>query len=482
MTSRNQTSGDLRQDWNTVKEHQQSALSQPLTADMPPRRAAAAAAATAPKATSPKGKGKAKATGPPPPPLATLPSISTTTTTTTAPADLPLFFDGNYSSSSSPPSPTLPPHDRSDDDEALLSDASDASTSSDPVIKSYNIHLTSTLTPYLHLLQYPVRSSTLPYSRQTGACPSAARIKPASGVLELDIPINTSRHYDTEKGQRWGTALQKSREAASQKPSRGVGGGVGGSSGKRRKLESDSDSDDPDTHTHSPNAPVHLLTHQTLSSKIHPPTTKYMVGVFRQNELHLTPLHSTLQLRPQFHHIDTATSLEKDLQRQLRIDPSAPTAPPVARAVQATVKNTGEDGGGGGGDGALKALRREEGEEWVNMGWVDQDEEGAWEVFEGMFLPVPSSSPQETEGKKGEEGEKDDEGDVTMTGEKLGAEAGTVQDGEGEVRQVKVEEEVKIKKEKELAGSQVPKVQKLKTTISGMEYLQLLAAPRVEKD
>ncbi|KAF8456953.1 Sin-like protein conserved region-domain-containing protein, partial [Terfezia claveryi] len=179
---------------------------------------------------------------------------------------------------------------------------------SDPVITTYDIHLTTALTPYLHLFQYPVRSSNLPYSRLTSTCPASARIKPNAGAIELDDDTVYVSFAEAKSAGR-------------------------------------------------------VLTTQTLSAHLHPQSTNYMVGVFRHNQLHLTPIHSTLQLRPQFTHIDTTISLEKDMQRALRIDPSG-APPPQARALQATVKQVGEEGAGVGGD-ALRALRREEGEEWV---------------------------------------------------------------------------------------------------------------------
>ena len=131
------------------------------------------------------------------------------------------------------------------------------------------------------------------------------------------------------------------------------------------------------------------------------------------------------------------------MQRALRIDPAG-AAPPQARALQATVKQASDDaaGGAGGGD-ALRTLRREEGEEWVPMKWVDQDDEAAWEVFEGMFLPGTRVDDKEKQ--------LDTDGDTQMQ-----------------------ELNSKIKN-----NSSIPK---LKTTITKTEYLHLLAAPRIDKD
>ena len=425
---------------------------------MPPRR---------PKAAD-KGKGKAADT--PPQTTSATTATATASATATAAAGQPLFFDAS-GSDSDPPPPTSGCHPRGADDDAGNStdgaeQLSDSDPDADPVISTYDIHLTTTLTPYLHLFQYPVRSASLPYSRLTSTCPASARIKPNAGAIELDVPINTTRNYDQEKGRRWGGALRKARLARDARISGASSSATG--AGKRRRTaaadpnDSDPDGDDDTVFVSFAEAKSagRVLTTQTLAAHIHPQSTNYMVGVFRHSQLHLTPIHSTLQLRPQFTHIDTTTALEKDMQRALRIDPSG-APPPQARALQATVKQAGEEGAGvGGGGDALRALRREEGEEWVGMRWVDQDEEAAWEVFEGMFLP-------------GSGGRKD------KTAEEGGVKGGP--DAEGDVQMVDLEEK-KGDDTNDQKPTLNPTIPRLKTTITGAEYLQLLAAPRVDKD
>ncbi|RPB17961.1 hypothetical protein L211DRAFT_871945 [Terfezia boudieri ATCC MYA-4762] len=355
----------------------------------------------------------------------------------------------------------MPPRRAKPADKGKGKALSDSDPDSDPVITSYDIHLTTALAPYLHLFQYPVRSSNLPYSRLTSTCPASARIKPNAGAIELDVPINTMRNYDQEKGRQWGDALRKARLARDARIS-GISSSTTGAGKRRRTAADPNDSDPEDDMVYASFAEAksagRVLTTQTLSAHLHPQSTNYMVGVFRHKQLHLTPIHSTLQLRPQFTHIDTTISLEKDMQRALRIDPSG-APPPQARALQATVKQVGEEGAGVGGD-ALRALRREEGEEWVEMRWVDQDEEAAWEVFEGMFLP----------GGGGREEKK-----VDVEGGKVKETA----DVEGDVQMVDLEKKGDEAGEKSTLNLTTPR---LKATITGAEYLRLLAAPRVDKD
>ena len=448
---------------------------------MPPRRATGA--------SRPDVKGKSKAVDPPPaasipaalaaPSAASAPPpTSIQDATHTTPVGESLFFDGGDEPSSSDEFP--PEHPRNDDfdNATALSDTSDSDL--DPVIKTYDIYLTTALTPHLHLFQYPVRSSTLPYSHMTGACPTNARMKPQSGVVELDIPINTVRNYDQEKGRRWGEALRKARLEREARISGSSSTGRVGVGGKRRKIASynndyddDDDGEDEDDIIHASFEEAkrngRALMHQTLGAKLQPDNTRYMVGVFRNSQLHLTPINGTLQLRPQFNHIHTANNLEKELQKSLKIDPHNSSenlnpAPPAARSLQATVKRSIEEGLGVG-EGALKALRKEEGEEWVPLRWVDQDEEAAWEVFDGMFLPGTTSSPLPiVEPQKAEMGSSGGGQDVDMDG--MGVEGKKCKENETVIG---------LAKEKS-------QVIRLKNIISGAEYRQLLAAPRVDRE
>lgn len=304
-------------------------------------------------------------------------------------------------------------------------------------------------------------------------------MKPQSGVVELDIPINTARNYDQEKGRRWGEALRKARLEREARINGSSSTGRVGVGGKRRKITSYNNDYDDDDDDNDEDDIIHVsfdeakrngrvLMHQTLGAKLLPDNTRYMAGVFRNSQLHLTPINGTLQLRPQFNHIHTANNLEKELQKSLRIDTqSSPETqdppPPTARSLQATVKRSVEDGLGVG-EGALKALRKEEGEEWVPLRWVDQDEEASWEVFDGMFLPGATSPTQlPVEPQKTKTGDSGGDQDVDMDG--MGAKGG---DGK--------ENETVIDLAKEKS-----QVTRLKNIISGTEYLQLLAAPRVDK-
>ncbi|KAK2800121.1 hypothetical protein FQN51_006362, partial [Onygenales sp. PD_10] len=82
--------------------------------------------------------------------------------------------------------------------------------SADPIIASYSIYITDSQIRRF-LLQYPDRQSTQPYNATNAQKPTELRLKPRTGLVEVDVPVNTSVNYDERKGLRYGNALRKSR-------------------------------------------------------------------------------------------------------------------------------------------------------------------------------------------------------------------------------------------------------------------------------
>jgi len=110
------------------------------------------------------------------------------------------------------------------------------------------------------------------------------------------------------------------------------------------------------------------------------------------DKLFLTPITSTLQLRPQFHHIDTQIDLERAANKALH---------PVkqeARAIQLSVKNSEDPSSQL--SSSMKAVRMAEEENWTKLHWVDQDTDDAWGVYDDVCLAGEAA---------GEEGKVKDE-------------------------------------------------------------------------
>ncbi|KAK6335428.1 hypothetical protein TWF696_002205 [Orbilia brochopaga] len=301
---------------------------------------------------------------------------------------------------SEPPAvPATVPEDSEDEDDAAFSDLDD-----DPVVQSYDIIVNNTFEDMMYLFQYPVRSKTQPYTLQEGFAPVEARMKVDTGVLELDIPINIERNYDEHKGVLYGEALHKSRVQRSLRGGVAIDGMAEGSSSsdrrKRRRTGDGEDDDDSGIPT-----PEHLmdfdeakrknriLNRQTLGAKMQENDANYFVGLFEDGKLHFTRLKGTLQLRPQFHHIDIMTEQERASQKAMRdMNNPNPAKPVEARAVNLSVKAaSGDSRTLTAAEQLSKDIRQEEDEVWREIEWVDQDDDEAWQMFANVHKqqPVP---------------------------------------------------------------------------------------------
>lgn len=107
------------------------------------------------------------------------------------------------------------------------------------------------------------------------------------------------------------------------------------------------------------------------------------------DELHLTPVDQVVQLRPQFHHIDAQTELER---RQSREPIVARSADP--RAIHMTVKPT-IDGEEETTDTMAERIRAVQEEPWRKLKFVDEDSIEAWELFnDSLFVENTEIIPQ----------------------------------------------------------------------------------------
>lgn len=99
----------------------------------------------------------------------------------------------------------------------------------DPIVNSYDIYIKPEVAngKKLCILQFPNRDDKEGYNIEQNCKPIALRVKPESGLFELDVPIDyTVPTYDKEKGVRWGDAL-KQAEATKGGTTYGLPGGFG---------------------------------------------------------------------------------------------------------------------------------------------------------------------------------------------------------------------------------------------------------------
>ncbi|KAM4631594.1 DNA-directed RNA polymerase III subunit RPC5 [Discoglossus pictus] len=141
----------------------------------------------------------------------------------------------------------------------------------DPIIQEIDVFLAKSLAEKLYLFQYPVRPALMTYNDVTHL---SARIKPKLQKVEIDMAINTvSPNYCR-------------------------------STGEQIALNVDGTAND-ESSTYSSK----LMDKQTFSSiQAASNTSRYAAAVYRKGEIHLTPLHGILQMRPSFTYLDKADS------------------------------------------------------------------------------------------------------------------------------------------------------------------------------
>ena len=76
------------------------------------------------------------------------------------------------------------------------------------------------------LMQYPNREVGQEYRAANGQKPFELRMKPKTGVVEIDVPMEIHVNYDKEKGIEYGDAMRDSR-VLQQGGSYGLSGGLG---------------------------------------------------------------------------------------------------------------------------------------------------------------------------------------------------------------------------------------------------------------
>ncbi|XP_017198005.1 DNA-directed RNA polymerase III subunit RPC5 isoform X3 [Oryctolagus cuniculus] len=150
-----------------------------------------------------------------------------------------------------------------------------ANEEDDPVVQEIDVYLAKSLAEKLYLFQYPVRPASMTYDDIPHL---SAKIKPKQQKVELEMAIDTlNPNYCRSKGEQ--IALNVDGACADE------------------------------TSTYSSK----LMDKQTFcSSQTTTNTSRYAAALYRQGELHLTPLHGILQLRPSFSYLDKADAKHRE--------------------------------------------------------------------------------------------------------------------------------------------------------------------------
>ncbi|KAK8128585.1 Sin-like protein conserved region-domain-containing protein [Apiospora sp. TS-2023a] len=276
----------------------------------------------------------------------------------------------------------------------------------DPIVASYNVYMNPPpeSTRKLLILQHPNKQGPL---REAYSSLHEVRVKPVQGMIEVDVALDYSAaSYDKDKGMRWGQTLTRSMGAKSG-GSHGLAGGFGvGVPAPRggRRREEDRDIYDWGEAVRRDQ----VLRTQTLGGMITDGDgrnakndCRWLVGVFKGDNLHLTPATSEIQLRPQLHHLDADTEqkqLQQARERAGAKEAAAPATAQAPKAIQMTIKNTsGEETST---ETMTDRLRNVQMEGWQKLKYVGEEDDAAWELYNKTLHYAPAL--------EGEDDTKDD--------------------------------------------------------------------------
>ncbi|EGZ72982.1 hypothetical protein NEUTE2DRAFT_30552, partial [Neurospora tetrasperma FGSC 2509] len=279
----------------------------------------------------------------------------------------------------------------------------------DPIVATYNVFIKPPLPQdrKLVVLRYVTKTAQDPSSIKPPRI-NGFRVKPETGIYEVDIPLETSDGYNKDKGIAWGVALAKSMESkkggslglaggfniGGQGGSARGGPGAGGGAGGRRGGNSGGGGDDDEAQNLSwPEAVAQgkAVIDQKLtgSRSAGEDYVKHMVGVFQGNNLHLTPVTSLVQLRPVAPYLDAATEQE----RLARLGPSAaggaggPADKQAAgRAIHMSIKSSDSGAAGAAAETMADRLRAVQTEPWHNLKWYHDEHGEAWDTYNECML------------------------------------------------------------------------------------------------
>jgi RPC5 protein len=239
------------------------------------------------------------------------------------------------------------------------------------------------------------------------------RLKPSTGLIEIDHPIDTKLNYNPVKGSAYATSLKRSR-IAREGGTHGLSGGFNaGPAG--RNMREDEDINIKTIPDHSDES---ALSTQTLGGKIvrrSPGDPIYLLGSFQNNSLHLSHLDAVVQVRPQLHHLDAADELERNqgapaIARAKDRDgaiageiPAAAARPagravrPESKAIDIKLKSSGPSSfheNDLSTNANAKLLRTIQQEPWQTYEWIDEDEgESHEQLQKALHLTMPPPTP-----------------------------------------------------------------------------------------
>ncbi|EAU92854.1 hypothetical protein CC1G_03641 [Coprinopsis cinerea okayama7 len=258
-----------------------------------------------------------------------------------------------------------------DDDELLQ----------DELVRSIPIHLSTSLTPNLHLHQFPLltRPLQVPPSAERAGKHITSRLKPNTRRFEIHVPVDTRPDvWNVDKSKELGAARVEDDREKNQEP--------------KLKLK---EGEEP------------RLNEIRLRSEEIPQRGTYMLGIVRDGKLHLQPVSQTHQFRPTLTYLDAQSrktrkgGYDSDSDDGPPPDPDDPNPVVVtkkekkapageAKEVQVSAKRADDKGFPGGGISAarremLQIIRNEDDEAWEDLEFCDVMTEASGATFEAVF-------------------------------------------------------------------------------------------------
>lgn len=220
--------------------------------------------------------------------------------------------------------------------QASVDDLDKGESEEDPVVDSVPLVINSVPDPVkqsLHLLQFTGKNKSISQDN----CDLKASVKEQSNFIELSTPINTSNFYDEARAEEWGT----------------------------------------------------VVTEQSLNGVFDKTDGELYAGQITQHDgqkiIALTPIDSTVQLRPSFKHLNQAESIPHP-------EPSDQQKNKSVHILQTSAKQNGHAGTGDNPSShsigeSLKQNKKLEEEESLPLQWREFDDSKTREYAKQMSSP-----------------------------------------------------------------------------------------------
>lgn len=230
-------------------------------------------------------------------------------------------------------------------------------------------------------------------------------MKPKSGFLELDVKLNPEYNFNKYQSLKWGDALGTARQAQNNNGTFGPASGFSSSGTKQSRGPRVNVKDKADRELQLNNdlatfydarSSEKVMQTQTLGGQIINHNTAeesgkpvYFLGAFRKNQLHLTKVSGTVQMRPQFHHLDAEDQRTRLANSRASAADGEQRPDPPARGLTRTYKESKEQEQQEKEKPEVKmrkALQAAEEEGWVGLEYVDEEDQEAYDKFDEMMF------------------------------------------------------------------------------------------------